>query len=487
MLERTQPQPTPLARLVALAASRRGDLTALLVLLGLAVALRAALLLRAPVFITNDSLSYLLPGFDLVVHGSFDPIYKRPPGYPLFVALAVWLFGTQDLLGLLTLQHLLGVVQVGLAWALGLRLFGRPAAFLAGLMTAVSGPLLITEHYLMSETLFGTLLLASLLVLLAGPRAPAWLGLAGLLLGLAALTRPVAQMLLPLYFLVALARLPRWRPALLAIVLVTAAYALVTLPWLARNAVVQGSATLAGGLGEGLAVRTIRLDQEFRFRPPGDRSDPLREAREVYREEARQGSAFELARRLREEADLSPAAADRAMRDIALEAIRDKPLYYLTGSLEMFGAMFAGRPVRLRQDWQPWRGIEWEERVQHLLPAPTPFQESQRELVEALVTFYDPARWPVATIGLFLAGCLAAARRSTDRLLAVAPGAVAVALLLVSALLVGIEWRYRYPLDPLIDVTMAGGAVAIWQALARGLRRLGPGRPGVEPLAAERA
>jgi hypothetical protein len=34
--------------------------------------------------------------------------------------------------------------------------------------------------------------------------------------------------------------------------------------------------------------------------------------------------------------------------------------------------------------------------------------------------------------------------------------------------LVGIEWRYRYPLDPLIDVTVAGGLASLLR-LARHL------------------
>ena len=460
---------------MVLGSSRRPDLVALAGLGLTALALRAAFLLRAPAFITNDSLSYLLPGFDLVTGLGFDPIYKRPPGYPIFNAAALWFFGQQSLHGLLVLQHLLGVASAWLAYGLGTTLYGRPAGWLAGLLTALSGPLLVTEHYVMSETLFGFLLTAALLATLVGLRhRRLWLLATGaVLLGAAALTRPVAQLLLPLIALLTLAAWPRWRPAGLAALVLVACYAATVLPWMARNAAVQQSFTLAGGLGEGLAVRTIRLDQEFDFRAPPGGPDGLRKEREIYRQEARQGSAFELAKRLREEAGLSPAAADRAMRDIALGAIVQKPVYYLTGSFDMFLKMFAGRPVRLRQDWQPWRGIEWEERVEHLMPSASAEQERQFEIAQAMVMLYDPARWSPLVAVLFVVGCLAATRRP-DFLLALLPAVAAVGLLLVSAYLVGVEWRYRYPLDPLIHVTLAGGVTALVRAVAT---RLALSRP----------
>ena len=90
-----------------------------------------------------------------------------------------------------------------------------------------------------------------------------------------------------------------------------------------RNLFVQGSFTVAGGMGEGLAVRTIRYEQRFDFRAndPGD-SDLLRSARRIYRDEAGDGSAFELAARLRDELHVSPLVADGLMRDIAAGAIR---------------------------------------------------------------------------------------------------------------------------------------------------------------------
>jgi 4-amino-4-deoxy-L-arabinose transferase-like glycosyltransferase len=476
--------------LSALSRWRLTGWSALGLLLLLATVVRLALLLRAPAFITNDSLSYLLPGFDLATGRGFEPLFKRPPGYPLFVAGSLWLFGQQSLLGLLLAQHLVGLLTVALTYLLGRLLWGGAAAGLAGLLAALSGPLLVTEHYVMSETLFGCLLCAALLAATLGLQRKrlVWLAAAGLLLGLAALVRPVAQLLLPL---LAASPLIVWRggwSAGRAGLLLTGCYLLVVLPWMARNGAVQGSFTLAGGLGEGLAVRTIRLDQDFDFRPPPGATDPLRAERAIYREEARQGSVFELARRLREELGLSPAAADRAMREIALGAIAQRPDYYLLGSWDMFVKMFAGRPQRLRQDWQPWRGIAWEDRVSHLLPAATPEQERQFGQAQALTGLVDPARLPLLVAVLFLAGIWRALTRpAAARWLALLPPITALALLFVSAYLVGIEWRYRYPLDPLIDVTLAGGLTGL-VALPRALRRWRPrSKRGGSAAAAARA
>ena len=132
---------------------------ALVAVLMLALGLRVAFSFRAPPFVTNDSLSYLLPAFDLIHSGTFAPILKRPPFYSLFIAGVFSLFG-EDLRLLMLVQHLLGVGTVALAFGIGRLLFGAVPGLLAALLTALSGPIIVTEHYLMSEALF-TFLLAS--------------------------------------------------------------------------------------------------------------------------------------------------------------------------------------------------------------------------------------------------------------------------------------------------------------------------------------
>jgi hypothetical protein len=50
-------------------------------------------------------------------------------------------------------------------------------------------------------------------------------------------------------------------------------------------------------------------------------------------------------------------------------------------------------------------------------------------------------------------------------------GLLVLVLLLAGAALIGIEWRYRYPLDPLIDVLAAGGLVTLVALAVSGVGR----------------
>jgi len=255
-----------------------------------------------------------------------------------------------------------------------------------------------------------------------------------------------------------------------------ALFGIVVLPWMARNQDVQGTFAIAGGSGEGLAVRTIRYEQKFDFRePPGGDPDRLTSrARRIYRDEAEDGSAFELASRLREELDVSEIEAERLMRSIALQAIQRQPGYYLTGTADMLVKTFAGRPVRLRQDWQPWRNIAWEERVQHLLPEPTAVEERSFGAAERLATLHDPARVAPLLALLALLGVVAGALAGRRPVLLV--GLLVAAVLVAGAALIGIEYRYRYPLDPLINVLAAGGLLTLPDLVRSVWRRATPGR-----------
>jgi 4-amino-4-deoxy-L-arabinose transferase-like glycosyltransferase len=439
--------------------------------LALAAAVRLAFVFRAPLFVVNDSLSYVLPAWELIHGDGFFPLFKRPPLYPLMLANVLWLFG-EDPQAIAVVQHALGLLIVGLTFMLGFMLAGTLGGSVAGLLSALSSPLILTEHYLMSETLYALLLVASVIVFIVAEKQGS-IGLAlvtGALLGLAALTRPIAQMIVPL---LALWLLWRYRhhqskAAKLAVGLCVA-FVLVVTPWMVRNLLVQGSFSVAGGMGEGIAVRTIRYEQRFDFRASGPEEEPLRSARRIYRDEAEDGSAYELAARLRDELSVTPAVADGLMRQIAMEAIGRQPAYYLSGTAVMFWDILTGRPARLRQDWLPWRGMVWDQRIPHLLPKATPLQDMEFSTTERIVSVYDPARWWPIVLGLALLGAsvpLTGSPRRFGLLLAL----IILGQILAAAALVGIEWRYRYPLDPLINVLIGVGVTWIGAALATAAR-----------------
>lgn len=460
------------------------DTALLATVLAVGLLTRLAIAYRAPLFVVNDSLSYVQPAWTLIHGLGFEPLFKRPPLYPLFAALTLWLFG-EDPQVIAVAQHALGLALVGLTFVLGRLVGGQIAATVAGLLTAISGALLGIEHYLMSETLFGLLLTGAVVAFLALDRRPSLrlAALTGALLGLATLTRPIGQLVLPLFVVWLLWRhWPRFRSGLSVTGTLLVAYLLIVVPWMTRNLLVQHSFTVAGGMGEGLAVRTIRYEQRFDFRSPNGSAEPepLRSARRIYRDEAGDGSAFELAARLRNELNVTPAQADSLMRQIALEAILRQPVYFLTGTVDMFWDMLTGRSTRLRQDWLPWRGMVWDQRIAHLLPRATPLQDAEFPRAELVLSIYDPARlWPlilgIAALGAALRPSVAP--RRWPALLAI----IVLSQLLVAAALVGLEWRYRFPLDPLINALVGAGAAAVAERLRHAPASQGRGFPAQAP------
>src|SRR5262249_40863892 len=141
---------------------------------------------------------------------------------------------------------------------------------------------------------------------------------------------------------------------------------------------------------------------------------------------------------------------------------------------DMLVKTFVGRPVRLRQDWLPWRNMIWEERVKHLLPQPTAVEERSFAAAERLATLYDPARGAPLLALLGGVGVLIGALGGRRTVLLV--GLLVQGLLLAGAALIGIEYRYRYPLDPLINVLAAGGLLAIVSLVRSRWRRATPVR-----------
>src|SRR5919198_996209 len=122
--------------------TRHPDALAIGLIVLVAVAIRAAFAFRVPVFLLRDSISYFLPAWDLLNGYGFDLSIRRTPVYPLFLAGAMAAFG-EDLMAIAFAQHLLGILSAVLAYLIGRKTFGRGAGLAAGLLTGLSGPLLI--------------------------------------------------------------------------------------------------------------------------------------------------------------------------------------------------------------------------------------------------------------------------------------------------------------------------------------------------------
>jgi 4-amino-4-deoxy-L-arabinose transferase-like glycosyltransferase len=451
----------------------------------------------APTFVTPDSDDYLWPGFALASGLGFEPELRRTPLYPIFIALVLGAGG--NLATLAVVQHALGAITAGLTFGLGRVAFGgivgRLAGLVAGLMVAISGPLIVYEHYLMSEALFTLTLTLALLVLVVALRRPSrrWLLAAGAAVALAASTRPVGQALVPvalaLPFLLAL---PDWRSGLKRAGLIAAGVAVVLAPWTIRNLVTHGTIGADGALGQALIGRTVRHDRGYRYDDPAHTDpDPTRAAvRRIIQQEADGGepSGGTITARVRDEVGLSQARTSALLREVALAEIAERPGHYLATTGEMAWELFQGRNERLLGNWRQrttrnW-DRKWDARLVALLDPDTPAEGPLYERADAITSFFQPWRWRTSMTWLFGIGTLLAVAVPRFRPV-LAPAAAALVLVLAAAALDGLVWRFRYPADPAIAVVVAGGLFGplalAWSALAR-YRHSRRDRGSVAPL-----
>jgi 4-amino-4-deoxy-L-arabinose transferase-like glycosyltransferase len=209
-----------------------------------ALALRLAVVAVTPTYRPlHDDASYVrvarwlliaghYPGHHLPGRGWEVSAY-RPPGWPAALWATFRVFG-QDILVARLLTAGLGAVAVVLVALLAGRLFGPRAEVATGALGVVSPLWLAVDATLESEALFIALVAAAACLALEVRRSgrPAPLVAAGVLAGLAALTRTNGLLVVPAIAL--LARPPGGDAARLAIPLVAAT--LVVAPWTVRNA-----------------------------------------------------------------------------------------------------------------------------------------------------------------------------------------------------------------------------------------------------------
>jgi hypothetical protein len=166
------------------------------------------------------------------VPGGFPEDLLRPPGYPVFLALTnppagvnrQWTAVVQSVLGALFAASL--IILIG--WA-GNRLVG----LIAGLLYACDWVSIFHTPMLLAETVFTIMLTAAVFCFACYliKQRIAFAALAGGLLGVAALIKPIAQLVLIAFFLGWLFQ-PKRRWAGLVFLVV---YAICVLPWMVRN------------------------------------------------------------------------------------------------------------------------------------------------------------------------------------------------------------------------------------------------------------
>ncbi len=195
---------------------------------------------------TSDALYYILVAIEPVrlIARSDAAVKAIGPLYPLFLVPFFHLIperaATTQLIAVRVAQALLDTVAVGLVYLLARAAFGERVGRLALVVQATDARYLFQAGAIATETLFIALFVAFMLsYTLAIQRADLgkyrW---AGVLLGLAILTRPV-----PLLFPVALAVLAWLRPQARlwkGLVWMTVMMLVIVLPWIIRTLVVTG-------------------------------------------------------------------------------------------------------------------------------------------------------------------------------------------------------------------------------------------------------
>lgn len=319
-----------------------------------------ALVARVP-FLLGDYATAFTPDGPTYVQiaeglpGSADTNAYRTLGYPLFLApltLIPWdvaadVYGTTYTFpaSLVLLQHLLGVGLVGAVFWVADRYFGRLPAIFAALMTAIAPPMMMVEHFLLPDFLFGVLVFAGAVAIIeaATPSVPPTrrLVLAGVAFGLAAHVKPTAQVLIAVAPVVLAFATRSWRQTARGTLVVGGVMLAVVLPWIAHNAIRYDQPTMSVQGGQALWLRVFDQDK---LPIPTDSEDGRR-ANELYHEYledpppeyaqnpetlAETESYTYVFNELGQE--MSQFDAIAIQRDLAIQAILDHPKTYLRGT-----------------------------------------------------------------------------------------------------------------------------------------------------------
>jgi|ERR1051326_2354787 4-amino-4-deoxy-L-arabinose transferase-like glycosyltransferase len=204
-------------------------------------------------YLGADPASYWMIAHNILNHGAISlsvsepylPDSQRPPVYPLFLASIVAFFGSRAW-PICIVQSLLGVAIVYVLYRTAQLVIEEGAARIVAAFAAIDFYMIEFGCLLWSDFLFVAILTISLLVVAAvlrsdaEQRSPNWLWLAlGGLIGLAVLTRPVAQylLLIVLSLIVGLrATKCAFTPLrIVALVMLVIGWSIVTVPWLCRN------------------------------------------------------------------------------------------------------------------------------------------------------------------------------------------------------------------------------------------------------------
>jgi hypothetical protein len=215
----------------------------------------------------------------------------------------------------------------------------------------------------------------------------------------------------------------------------------------------------------------------FTFEKPAGLIEDERRAaaRVIIQEEAAKKRPGSVAQRFRDDLGLTDAEAYPLMQSFAIEAIRNRPVYFVTSTLEAFIEVMLGQPTTIRGEGVPVADADFERRARAALRGSLYKLDAAR--AQPILSLYDPSRWGPLVPLLFAVGIVVAAVVPSQRWLLL-PAAATLALIGGSAALVGGELRYRFPQDPLIALVAVSGIVTLLSIAVASVRARSVGDDG---------
>ncbi len=286
----------------------------------------------------DDAAQYLHIGQN-ITQGRFslngiNPTMAREPFYPLIIAF-LWIT-TQNLIIPIIVFQIVILISLGVVFFLFLRQYDIVAAKIGSILLSVFPVLSYYSIQILTEVLFTFLLFTSLTLLISGldKKKKGWIIVAGLLTGVATLTRSIVLLFPAFLILYCLFFQRQW---LRSFCLFFLSALVVVLPWSIRNQMIFSTFSPTSGGSHLLLVRGIRseytaseMKQYLYYATLG--SSASFEEETVYSKRSRDLFAFKEARDYAlklEQGGLSSQEIEKSVQSEAVQKIRQNIGPYL--------------------------------------------------------------------------------------------------------------------------------------------------------------
>jgi len=213
-----------------------------------------------------DTLARNILSYHTFGYSAAEPTMQREPGYPAFLVIIYYIFGHKPLV-VLFFQILLFTATAFIIYRIGALLLNGTIGLLAGILSALFPTTASFVGYMGTETLFTFLFVLWIYIFAKAIKYNKWYQyfLAGIIFGLAVLTRTIILYILPfIIFIPFIIYRHKFKQAMLVAMLFLVACFLIITPWAIRNKYDFNTYSLRGNGGWLLWIRTETVNLSFR-------------------------------------------------------------------------------------------------------------------------------------------------------------------------------------------------------------------------------